>query len=313
MKYRFGFLIILTIFSSASVARAAISEATFNSRIDQVESVYGDWAKAYSAKLVVKRHWSKKSGNGSASDADKIQVGEESAPKELKWVVNVWGENTGTPYKTGDTLSLWMCHEMGHLIGGFPFSREGYGGLPNDGRTAGSAEGQADYFATQVCLKKLWAPELAENRTFRGSVLPETKALCDRVYSSDADQNLCYRIVHASLDAQEDLLVSRAESPADHGIQDYLDDSKPAGGSLFPKSNLYEYPSLACRLTTFIRGALCPKSFSDFIIPGTDFTEATAEKRNSKAIETAASRYACTRGNGFPDGARPPCWFRERR
>ena len=39
------------------------------------------------------------------------------------------------------------CHELGHFIGGAPFKK-------NPGSTWASTEGQADYWATSVCLRR---------------------------------------------------------------------------------------------------------------------------------------------------------------
>lgn len=45
-----------------------------------------------------------------------------------------------------DVLKLLLCHEVGHLLGGPPLkARNGWS----------STEGQADYFSSSVCIKKL--------------------------------------------------------------------------------------------------------------------------------------------------------------
>ena len=44
-----------------------------------------------------------------------------------------------------DALALIVCHEIGHLYGGHPLKRE---------HDYIAAEGQADYFASQFCLKR---------------------------------------------------------------------------------------------------------------------------------------------------------------
>jgi len=44
-----------------------------------------------------------------------------------------------------DALALIVCHELGHLYGGTPLKEMG---------NYISAEGQADYFATNICLKR---------------------------------------------------------------------------------------------------------------------------------------------------------------
>jgi hypothetical protein len=54
-----------------------------------------------------------------------------------------------------DSLILLICHELGHLYGGFPFKDE-YNHL--------SAEGQADYWATKECFPKV----ITESNVERG-------------------------------------------------------------------------------------------------------------------------------------------------
>ncbi|MAE57772.1 MAG: hypothetical protein CME69_02765 [Halobacteriovorax sp.] len=44
-----------------------------------------------------------------------------------------------------DALMLILCHELGHLYGGYPLKRES---------DEIAAEGQADYFATKYCIKR---------------------------------------------------------------------------------------------------------------------------------------------------------------
>ena len=60
-----------------------------------------------------------------------------------------------------DALALIICHELGHLYGGKPLKK---------GRNHISVEGQADYFATNVCLKKaleIFDKQNIESRSLR--------------------------------------------------------------------------------------------------------------------------------------------------
>lgn len=60
--------------------------------------------------------------------------------------VHVYGGLAAIPNVTEDAFTLVVCHELGHLYGGEPFSD------PNN-RT--SIEGQADYWAGQRCFKEV--------------------------------------------------------------------------------------------------------------------------------------------------------------
>ena len=59
---------------------------------------------------------------------------------------------------TPDTLRMIICHEIGHLFGGAPIkSPPPEWEVPTDqnGKSMMSAEGQADYYASTACFKKL--------------------------------------------------------------------------------------------------------------------------------------------------------------
>lgn len=60
----------------------------------------------------------------------------------------VFGGIAGIPGMTEDSLALILCHELGHLYGGVPYS-DVYNQL--------AVEGQADYWATLFCFSEVVA------------------------------------------------------------------------------------------------------------------------------------------------------------
>ncbi|MFP5384948.1 MAG: hypothetical protein ACLGHN_02630 [Bacteriovoracia bacterium] len=66
--------------------------------------------------------------------------------------VIVYGGASGLRGGTEDSFIMILCHELGHLYGGKPFSDE-YNRL--------SVEGQADYWSTSYCWQKIM-PKLVE-------------------------------------------------------------------------------------------------------------------------------------------------------
>jgi len=54
------------------------------------------------------------------------------------------------PEMQTEILDLFMCHELGHLLGGDPKLIR-----PNNRKSWSSVEGQADYYATKECMGKL--------------------------------------------------------------------------------------------------------------------------------------------------------------
>ncbi len=62
--------------------------------------------------------------------------------------VLIHGGMAGLPGTTEDSLALTLCHELGHLYGGEPYS---------DSHNRISAEGQADYWASMLCFPQVLA------------------------------------------------------------------------------------------------------------------------------------------------------------
>lgn len=60
--------------------------------------------------------------------------------------VHIYGGLAALPNGTEDVFALVLCHELGHLYGGLPYSDE-YNKM--------SVEGQADYWATSECFEKV--------------------------------------------------------------------------------------------------------------------------------------------------------------
>jgi hypothetical protein len=59
----------------------------------------------------------------------------------------VLGGTTRIQYFSKDAYAAVICHELGHIIGGAPFQTF-------EGAEWSSSEGQSDFFAANVCLKK---------------------------------------------------------------------------------------------------------------------------------------------------------------
>lgn len=115
-----------------------ITESKFNAVIDQVESVYSPIVSEYGGKLEVVRKWTDGTVNAYAEQEGNV------------WKVSMFGGLARHKTITADGFALVVCHEIGHHIGGAP-------------RYAGddwaSNEGQADYFATLKCLRRVWQSE----------------------------------------------------------------------------------------------------------------------------------------------------------
>lgn len=121
-----------------------------------------------------------------------------------------------------DSLALIICHELGHLYAGAPYSNQ-------DLKL--TVEGMADYWATSVCLPKI-IPELPEVETI-GSF----EAYCN-------EDKICARTFQAGLVVSTHFAVNGKEKLPS------LDERDP----LVVEKTLKTHPSAQCRLDTFVNG-----------------------------------------------------------
>jgi hypothetical protein len=143
-----------------------LTEAEFLTITNEVVNAYKPLATDHGANLSVNARWSDSTVNASA-----VQNGSS-------WIVNMYGGLARRPEITKDGYRMVICHELGHHFGGFPFTSHW-----------ASDEGESDYFATHACAIKLWAADLDLNATFRQTVDPEAKTLCDTSYADEPGQN----------------------------------------------------------------------------------------------------------------------------
>lgn len=120
-----------------------------------------------------------------------------------------------------DSFALIVCHELGHLHGGYPYS---------NADLALSVEGKADYWATNVCLPKIIP--LLKTRTATGASL----SICS--------DEICARTLDASL------VVAGHFARNERGEKPSLSKKDPTIVSEILKT----HPSAQCRLDTLVAG-----------------------------------------------------------
>lgn len=174
-----------------------------------------------------------------------------------KWTIQVHGALARMSQLTKDGFYLAICHELGHLVGGFP--QKDY--------TQMSAEGQADYYATHVCARKIFGAMEKKRPLLRGDVKVE---LCDKNFDTVFDQNVCYRSLFAAKSLADTLYVANKQVRSPEIDQP----------DTFKVKLTYQLHTPAqCRLDTYIAGILCDKVWDDKRIP----TERNAVCRNRPA------------------------------
>lgn len=65
------------------------------------------------------------------------------------FVVSIWGELARHELMTPKAWIFSLCHEIGHIIGGAPH-------VSDEHNSWGSSEGQADFFASAICLPRYY-------------------------------------------------------------------------------------------------------------------------------------------------------------
>jgi len=184
---------------------------------------------------------------------------------------------------TEDGFRFMVCHELSHIAGSAPHMEAPamYDGILDDkGDLMISAEGQADYAAAAKCMRLvLEGQDHAAYVRAHGGVPAIAAAKCARAFADEQQAALCERVMAGG----KNFLDSFARS-----FPSSFDAQAPAA----EHSVLGEHPDAQCRLDTVVAGALCPVSPA---APVDEFDPAVG---------------FCTSRN-FPQGARPPCWFKE--
>ncbi|WP_437969791.1 hypothetical protein WMF04_11070 [Sorangium sp. So ce260] len=258
--------------------------------LDRVVALYQDHAAAANPAGTHRISWRIDWDSDAVSAHVLLKPGED-------WTVEVSKGYLTVSSMTTEVFALTMCHEMGHFIGGFPFKTSRSGDSTGALGTSVSAEGQADYFATKDCLPRLWANETAANAAAFAELDPSARERCTTAYSDLASQQLCGRILLASLQTgrfYEEQAVLQAPRELVYPRFDTPDTTEVA----VTKEG---HPPSQCRLDTLVAGAVCSVKATGTGIPG--FVPPYGEY--SDASEEAARPFACQDG----PGARPRCWF----
>lgn len=165
--------------------------------------------------------------------------------KPEHYSVNFWGGLARIPGMNDEGHALTACHEFGHLLGGAPF-------IKIKDFLWSSAEGQSDYFASGICLKRYFALKHRMNQLTIPDNIPETSfTQCRVTFNSDKDFLIC-------------LNISKAISGFKHVLEHLgqyrknLDIDSP-NTSVVETTIFDSYPEEQCRIDTLFQGSLCPE------------------------------------------------------
>lgn len=159
-----------------------------------------------------------------------------------------------TPRLTPDGFRMLICHELGHLFGGAPRKNvppEWEGPAANDGLSLMTSEGQADYYASLVCFRKMLELEsLNSPKPNYKRVGERLKRKCEvEADFKNAELETCLRTGLAG----EDFLKLTFDFPIS---------CEKFDESVSPQLIRDFYPDRQCRLDTIVNGALCSENQS---------------------------------------------------
>lgn len=243
-----------------------IDEQEFRARNKVALDAYSPITRALGGTLRINNRWSDGTVNANASK------------RGSSWIVNMYGGMARLKDVTGDGYNIVLCHEVGHLVGGFPFyGRGGNGGMAD--------EGNSDYFAGFSCFYKLYKDDKAKNAEIMASAPAKVKEICNAAHQDEDRRNLCARTVIAG-----------------HNIQySFTKGAKPVIGKEDPKKvsrTSHRHPAAQCRSNTTTASGTCNK-------PGlTDKTFPNSESEMN-TLTCGAKEF----GQDFTKGVRPRCWF----
>ena len=254
-------------------AGTGIDEQTYNKLIDQVENFYQPMVKAKGATLKINRMWTTATVNSTAHRSGS------------KWYVDAFGGLARYPIMTADAESAVLCHEMGHHLGGFPQAKGIFGS------SWAANEGQADYYATMKCFRRLHENE--DNVGMMGSLsIPkEVKTGCEKAFKSTKEIALCTR------EAMAGAVLAQILYELGHGSAKNAGEPATAPSFGSPSTTVVSatdgtHPLAQCRLDTYLNGAIC----------GVTATEEFGAKEGVTG--------ACAEEKHDTFGFRPRCWYK---
>ncbi|MBP9680879.1 MAG: hypothetical protein KBD76_05705 [Bacteriovorax sp.] len=239
-----------------------MTEEKFLSIVKRVSDVYAPIVKSKGATLSMINDWDDETVNAYANRVGKV------------WEVHMFGGLARHTLTTDDGFMLVVCHETGHHLGGAPR----YGG----GSDWATNEGQADYFGTLKCMRRVIENDDNVAIVSKMKIDAEATKQCEAVYKTESEVALCQRIAMAGKSLGMLLGSLGGSSKVNFDTPDK---------KVVRRTN-DNHPAAQCRLDTYFSGSLCDKSYTEDVsdtspIPGT-----------------------CIKRDGYTAGVRPLCWYK---
>ncbi len=124
----------MTVIYIPIILEAAITQPQFNNIIKQFKIEYTAELRHAGLEFIFKAHWNE----------DKL-LASINIPNK-KAVLTISGGYARQELMTPDAFRIVICHELGHILGGAPKKGPGHWA---------SIEGQADYYSTAKCMRRV--------------------------------------------------------------------------------------------------------------------------------------------------------------
>ncbi|RPJ66886.1 MAG: hypothetical protein EHM20_17405 [Alphaproteobacteria bacterium] len=241
-------------------ASNSMTKERFLAIVKSVSDIYEPIVKAKGGTLSMNNRWDDDTVNASAQ-----QIGK-------KWVVNMYGGLARHQLTFDDGFALVVCHELGHHIGG----------APRKGMSWAANEGQADYFGSMKCLRRVLEKQDNITAVSKMTIDAEATKQCEMIYKNADEVALCQRVSMAGKSLGQLLGSLGGSSKINFDTPDKTTVTKTNDN----------HPAAQCRLDTYFSGILCDKSYDQ----DTD--------KNDPKIGTCIAR------DGYKSGVRPLCWYK---
>lgn len=247
----------------STITGSGLTRQEYDAVLNKMNDVFEPIVNESGAELVINRAWHRGTVNASTSRSGN------------RWTFNFYGGMARHKFMTPDAYALVYCHELGHHLGGAP--------KKNEGTFWSSTEGQADYWGTLKCLRRVFDKEDNIAAIQNMQVPSEVAKKCERNYREKKTTAMCKRMA----------LAAHVLGKMHADIRNHENEPLFETPDLRVVNRTYEaHPTPQCRLDTHFQGALCDLHWRNDV---------------SQADEVTGS---CHSVEGYQTGIRPLCWFK---
>ncbi len=238
-----------------------ISEDQYNEVLDRISDIYTPILEKRGLKLQIERLWEVNTVNAFARREGNVRR------------LLMYGGYARHRLVDVDAFIALACHEMGHHLGGTPhYTILGWEWC--------SAEGQADYFATLSCTRRMMANDDNEFIVTSIDVPDAVKNKCSQSHPTRNDEHICQRAAVAGY---------KMTQVWENGAGEFTFDKTDP---LVVTATKYQHPAGQCRIDTYLSGSTCHADPVD-ALSDVDPTYGT-----------------CNSSTDHSEGLRPLCWYK---